>query len=375
MKRRGAQSGTLSVRGPSWVISFRHHVIDIDGTMRYAFTRKVVGVAVGPDKISKQDARTAANAIMSSANDSAVPQLMATLAQFVQVFFVPGHVAHLRPAGRAHYDYLLKVHVLPTLGDLQLREITPGRVQLLLTAKAATLSQQTVVHVRNVLSAIFGHAKVLGYWRGDKPTEGVKCHGAVAPPQQSLGLSQLRALTSTIDARYQPLVALLGSTGLRIGEALGLQWKWVNMTDEHKMVDGLMVPAYSLAVVQSFSRGQWGKLKTPRSRRIVPLSSTAWVALTQMRERNLEGDDVVFAARTGVPFDAHNIAKRFLKPAAKAIGAPWCHWHTLRHTAISLPDLDAAARQKILGHTAAQTTTLYTHPEIERVRAALERVN
>ena len=156
-----------------------------------------------------------------------------------------------------------------------------------------------------------------------------------------------------MDPRYRPPVSLLAGAGLRIGEALGLKWRYVNMTDQFVAVDGALIPAYSLAVVQTYSRRAWGAPKTPRSRRMVPLSSAAWVALTEMRERDLTGggDDPVFRGSTGEPVDAHNVAARFLKKAGKTIGCPWVHWHCFRHTAASLSEMDMAARQKFLGHT------------------------
>jgi integrase len=101
------------------------------------------------------------------------------------------------------------------------------------------------------------------------------------------------------------------------------------------------------------------------------------MALTEMRERDLTGggDDPVFRGRTGEPLDAHNIAKRFLKKAGNAIGCPWIHWHCFRHSAASLSEMDLAARQKFLGHTTAKMAAHYSHPELEKVRAQLERVN
>jgi integrase len=379
LKRRGAQRGSLIVRGKKWKVLFRRHVVDAAGNVQYKATTETIGLAVGAKRMSKTDARAEADRILADANAvSAVPQLQATLRQFVDVRFRPEHIDALTPGGQRHYTYVLDNHVLPSLGDLQLKDIGPDLISMLLASKVqAKLSKQTVVHIRNVISAIFSHAKRLKYWRGDLPTDGVRCHGTPAKEQRSLSHQQLQLLAANIAPPYRPLVTFLPAAGLRIGEALGLRWKNVNMTDQWVNVDGLDIPPHAFAVVQAYSRGQWGRPKTARSRRIIPLSSAAWVALQEMRERDLTGggDDPVFRGSTGQPWDAHNLAKRFLKPAGAAIGAPWLHWHSLRHTAASLSDLEPAARQKVLGHASTAQTTHYTHPDLEKTRAGLETIN
>lgn len=377
MKRRGSQRGTLRNTGGRWYIHFRQHVTDESGNLKYKPTRHVIGAASGPERMSKADAQIEADRIVAEANAlSAVPQMRATLRQFIDVRFRPDHIAAKRPAGQSHYEYLLRVHVLPSLGDMQLRDITAGKVQLLLSAKAATLSQQTVTHIRNVLSAIFGHAKLLGFWKGDKPTEGLKCHGAEPRQARMMTWQQVQFLIAEMPARYRPLVVLMASTGLRVGEALGLRWKRINLTGDTVAVDGVLIPPYSLAVIDTYSRGAWGRPKTERSRRIVPLPSQAWVAIAEMREADLIGgpDDPVFRARTGEPWDSHNVAARFLKVAGKKIGCPWVHWHCFRHTAASLANLDGAGLQRVLGHATRAMTDHYTTPDLERVREGLEKV-
>jgi site-specific recombinase XerC len=97
----------------------------------------------------------------------------------------------------------------------------------------------------------------------------------------------------------------------------------------------------------------------------------------EMREADAgAADDLpIFRASTGAPLDAHNIARRYLKPAGTAIGAPWLHWHALRHSAASLADLRPEARQRFLGHASAASTARYTHPDLEETRTGLETIN
>jgi integrase len=84
----------------------------------------------------------------------------------------------------------------------------------------------------------------------------------------------------------------------------------------------------------------------------------------------------VFVNQSGTaPIDQHNLAARTLKPAAAKLGMEWVSWHVFRHTHSTLTDqldLTLAERMKILGHSSAQVTMGYTHPELSRIRTQLE---
>jgi integrase len=184
-------------------------------------------------------------------------------------------------------------------------------------------------------------------------------------------------LIGELPAQYQPLVTVLAQTGLRIGEASGLRWKRVNLTDEYVVVDGEAIAPNSILIAENYVRGEYTTLKTASSRRKIPLTATAWVAFMTVREMSQwTGDEhPVFAARNGSPLDGHNVAKRYLKPAAKVIGAPWVSWHCFRHTAATATDqfLTSAQKTALLGHTSSAMSARYTHPQIEAMRIALEK--
>src|SRR6185437_625783 len=94
---------------------------------------------------------------------------------------------------------------------------------------------------------------------------------------------------------FRPLAVLLTETGMRIGEALGLRWRDVNLEDQWKLPEeagGNPIPPNAIAVNGAFVRGEYTTTKT-RKTRIIPLTSSAWVALALHRER--EGSRV-FAA-------------------------------------------------------------------------------
>ncbi len=414
-RRRGQRTGYLYRRGPSWFVQYRVDSVDLDanGKFKRPTLTKYVAPATGPGKVTeKQAQRIAWDEYLSKLDLMATrPGSMKTIAEFVKERFEPDVVWSLKPSGKAHYRLMLKNHVLPALGSIRLRDLEPRHVQDLVRATLERgLAVQTAMHVRNTVSAIFRHAKRLQAYAGDLPTEGVRLPALNVPERRSLTWPQVLALAATIGKpdetkerkKHTPapnpemdrarnetlgtLVMVLALTGLRIGEAMGLRWKRVNLEGEPRTVDGETLPAYTLAVRENYVQtsmkatglkvgASYGTLKTKGSRRNIPLSAEAWVALSRLKPG--APDAPVFVSRAGTPLDHRNIGDRYLKAAAKRIGCPWVSWHTLRHTNSTLADqagLSVSERQRILGHATAQQTLAYTHAELDVVRGRMEQI-
>jgi integrase len=388
-----------------WYLQYRVDTPDVDDKGKPK--RAKIAVQLGPSKgkgaIGRRQAeRLAADQYISKLDQSAIrPGSMVTLQAFVDRRFEPDWIQSLKPTGQTFYRSILKKHVLPALGALQLREVTLGHVQQLIRAcQVKKLSGQTCIHVRNCTSAIFRHALHLGLWSGPLPTEGVRMPEKRAKERRALTWEQACAVSRRIPevvrtkhvswqagkrgavldreaTEISALVLVLSATGLRIGEAMGLRWRRVNLTTLPVVMDGELLPSFSLAVRENYVMGRYQTLKTEGSRRIIPLPTWVCDLLRPMASR-LEWampDDPVWAGSAGRPLDQHNAARRVLKPAAALEGLPWVSWHCFRHTNATLADaagLTVAERQKVLGHAGAQMTMRYTHTEIERVRGLLE---
>jgi integrase len=127
------------------------------------------------------------------------------------------------------------------------------------------------------------------------------------------------------------------NTGLRRGEALALHWSDIDFDAKLMRVRGTRRVAGELVVTET---------KTPRSRRVIPLSPAAERLLRDVRanqrvERLRAGSmwqptPYVFKTELGEPCDPRN-ALRALKAAAKSAGLPSSvGLHTLRHSAASV---------------------------------------
>ena len=85
----------------------------------------------------------------------------------------------------------------------------------------------------------------------------------------------------------------------------------------------------------------------------------------------------VFCKRNGYPFTKDYFSRRF-KKACRAAGVNEdLHFHSLRHGAATTMIMKGAllpAVQKILGHASIQTTMIYTHPDLQSLREAVNRL-
>lgn len=378
VRRKGDQKGFIRRKADSWYIEYAEWQKDTDGNLKYKRVSKRVGAATGKDAITKTEAkRQGYDRFVSRANgNSNRPQGMATLRQFIEARFIPDHVNHLKKTSRVFYGSMMANHVIPSLGDFALTDITPQILQMLVSSKLeAGLSTKTIAHLRSILSAIFRHARAHGFYSGELPTESLKTPTIVEAERKALSKMQVQALIEATPEAYKPLLVFLVETGVRIGEALGLRWMNVNLTNEWRR----SIPPNSVFICENWALGERTTPKTKSGRRIIPLTSAAWVAMQSIAETtSYNGEDQpVFAGRKGQPLDAHNLSNRTLKIAGKKAGVPWVSFHCLRHTNATFADqaLTQAEKQKILGHAGFQMGMSYTHPEAERVREAMEKVN
>ena len=128
------------------------------------------------------------------------------------------------------YRTLLALHILPEFGDLPITEINRGKIKDFLLKKANKgYAGSTVAHLKNVISGVLNKAiddeivqanpaLGLGKYIKKKP---INSHVDPLSPKE------LRTLLNTVAEHYPdhyPLFLLLARTGLRIGEAIALQW-------------------------------------------------------------------------------------------------------------------------------------------------------
>jgi integrase len=186
------------------------------------------------------------------------------------------------------------------LGSVPITRLTPQMIQAchagLLTEG---LSPRTVFHTHAVLHRALKQARNWGLTSGI-PTELVSVPRLPYREMQALTKAQLEVLFETSrETRWYPLWVLLGTTGLRIGEALGLKWSDVDLVAGRVQV--------TRALQRQRGRGLvFVEPKSVTSRRCVELPRLAIAVLKQQRLH--AGGELVFPNRGGEPVEPGTVS-------------------------------------------------------------------
>ena len=274
----------------------------------------------------------------------------------------------LRPSTWHRYEQLIRVYALPALGALALSRLEPRHLERLyadgLTSGAAPA---TVRQLHAVLRSALGQAAQWG-------TVVRNVALLVRPPRLTrhdltpLSAAQARALLDAAQAeRFAALYVLAITTGMRLGELLGLCWRDVDLETgqlhvQHTMLrlpDGLKLR----------------EPKTPQSRRRIALTPQAVAALRRHRaqqamERLQIGaawadHDLVFANAIGRPVEQGNLLSRSFWPLLARAALPRIRFHDLRHTCATLllqQGVHVKIVSEMLGHSNIKITLdVYSH--------------
>ena len=268
-----------------------------------------------------------------------------------------------RDRTREVHSWALRQHLIPYFGRRRIDQITVDDVAaFIVVLQDKGLRGSTANTALRSLSRILSHAARRGaipinpcrqLERGERP----KLNDA--RPHRILSLDEMHAVLANSEcALYRCLLELLFTTGLRIGEALGLA------------VGDLDIEDCVIRVEYQLGRdGARSPLKTEESRRAIdipPQLMRRLVALTRERGAHADPEAFVFASRNGSGLE-RKVAREALKRAvAKAgITAPAPTLHDLRHSHASMLiglDTSIVEIQRRLGHRKPDTTLrIYAH--------------
>jgi integrase len=406
-RRRLQQKGDLYAQGGWWKLRWREDQIQRDGQIKRGWSRPVcIGPATGTQRLTERQAQRLAwdNFLSRLDQNTRTPMSVATLREFVERKFIPEHVALLKRGGQIHYGVRsektgeyggLFKHILPALGELRLRDITPSDIQRFVSGlmvekrrkvgkqiqlTRVPASTQTRLHAKNALSAIFEHAAAVEWLIGRNPAKSVKLPEMQRRPLHALTYDQAKALLQALGSPARELAMTAILTSMNVAEICGLLWKNLNLGDAWQILDSEAIPPQSLVVRQQWRLGEYGSLKETARARTLPIPGALLEVFTLLKQRRkfTGPEDPVFISRNGTPVDAHNIANRHLKKIGKKLDMPWLSWHCFRRTTATVADQLGAStsdRKGILGHSTAAMADHYVQPaELERRRQFLEQI-
>lgn len=283
----------------------------------------------------------------------------------------------LREPTFLRYTSLL-AHAVRAFGRASLAKLGPADLQRLYEdRRKAGAAPRTILHVHRVIHRALRDAE---RW-GDVARNVARL---VDPPRVSR--SELRALTAeearqlmhaAEGDRLEAVVVLALTTGMRMGELLGLTWRAMDLDAGAVRVQAsLQRTAAGLALMEP---------KTARSRRQIEIEPRVVAALrrhraAQLQERLAAGPawvdgELVFSTRTGGPIDGRELLRAWFRPLLARARLPRIRFHDLRHSYASIAlarGLHPKVVQEAMGHsTIAVTMDLYSHvvPSLQREAA------
>ena len=279
---------------------------------------------------------------------------------------------NVRPRTLSNYQLQVRRHIVPALGRIKLKSLSPAHVQGLYRQKLDSgLSSSSVRYIHAVLHRALKQALRWGLVPRNV-ADAVDIPKLVREEVRALSPEEARQLLETArDAgdRFEAIYVLALSCGLRRGELLGLKWTDLDLS-----------PKATLRVARQLQRMRDGsglKFTTPKSGkgRAIRLPRRAVEALKAHRARQAEeklkagslyqDEGLIFTTEVGTPLEPSNIDRRSFKPLLKKAGLPDIRFHDLRHTcATTLLKMGQHPKfvQDLLGHAnISLTLDTYSH--------------
>lgn len=164
-----------------------------------------------------------------------------------------------KPASIATISSHLRAHLRPVFGQMSVGEIGYPAVQAFVANLAKSAEPKTVKNIWGTLRLLLTQAQREGLCPG-VPNPVLPKNGRRV--QEWLTAEQMRNVIASAPAPYNLFCAVLGETGARIGEVLGLQWRDLSLRKY-----------MSLDFHRSIYNGKPQSMKTSNSQRIVCLSN------------------------------------------------------------------------------------------------------
>ena len=282
------------------------------------------------------------------------------------------------------YESQIRNHIVPALGKVKLSRLTPAHLQALYAAKlresmkpASVRQIHAILHKALEQAVRFNLIPTNPASKVDPP----KVRQEEITPLSADEANRLLDVTRNERDGFEALYVLALTTGLRIGELLGLKWNDIDLDARRLRV--------SRQLQRSREEGLIFTEPKAASRRTVDLPARTVEALKRHRKRQFEetlkaggayhDNDLVFAGCLGEPIGPEKVTQRAFKPLLKRTGLPEIRFHDLRHTFATLllaRGVHPTYVQRALGHASVKMTLdRYSHWMPSMGRATAEAID
>ena len=273
----------------------------------------------------------------------------------------------LRPRTRETYEALLRIHILPTLGGLELAKLTPSVIRRWLTELSSRgTGANTAAKSYRLVHAILETA-VADEVIARNPCV-IKGAGVERSDERPVAtVAEVNAAADAIADRYRCLVLLAGFVGLRQGELLGLENRHLNLLHGTLTVEQQQ---------QELADGRItiGPPKSEAGKRMLQLPSFLIPELERHVARFSAPGPTgrVFAGEQGGPLRKLTLHRHWSRARAATDLGQKFRFHDLRHTANTLAASTGASTRELMhrmGHASSAAALRYQHATRDRDRA------
>lgn len=281
--------------------------------------------------------------------------------------FVRDWLARSRPAVSANtgaiYEWAVHKYLIPAFGYAPIQSLTAERIErwqaeLLTKGKPGARSVELC---RTVLGTILKDARKKGRLFIN-PMENVRRFEVPKRELRYLTAEQVRSLCQHVGRVYGVLFLVMACCGLRIGEALGLQWPDVDLERGRLLIRRQVI--WRRRKDCRLNEPRW-EIKEPKSeagKRVVEIPPPLTPFLEAHHEVQNGGPNplnLVFPSEDGTPLYPGNVRRRHFDPALKALGVEGIRLHDFRRTFIAL-HVEAGTHPKLVqarvGHSNIKLT-------------------
>lgn len=300
-----------------------------------------------------------------------------TLRQYADGVYMPTKEATFSKNARFSYRQFLDLHILPALGDFLMIDITPAMIsKLLLDFQKKGYAHATAVKLYNILNGVFQMAflddtiQVNPMLKVKRPAPR-KDEKAQDEGEKAYTLQQLRHILQCLEReplKWQAYVNLISDTGIRRGEACGLEWSDIDWKNE----------TITIRRNAQYTPKDGVYLTSPKNgkSRTVDVGPHVLKLLQQLRTEQA-GQAIsryVFTQDHSPDIMHPQSPTRYFKKFGQRYEIEDFHPHKLRHTSASLAitnGADVVSVSERLGHSdTAVTLRMYAHANEESIRRA-----
>jgi integrase len=275
------------------------------------------------------------------------------------------------PATISGYESSLRLHVLPYLRNVPLKDLRRIHVQEWLGKLRKAGCSNSTIHIAKTAAGMVLSSAVDSGIITSSPLHGVRTATGTSKRRQALTVEQVELLAEAVGPWWRPFVLVLAYCGLRPGEAIALR---------RRHLDDLGRLTVEGAVTEHKGKLIEGDTKTHRSR-LVQVPGSVLLELRDHMAANVASDQdaPIFSTPTGTRVRLSNWRHKVWQPAIQKSGLPDnVTPYVLRHTAASLmaqqgvPVSTAAAS---LGHDPAIYLRTYAHLYPGDLRSAADAMD